>query len=84
MTSDRPCDEECAEALAQLWAYLDSELEELDAVRVRRHLDDCSGCLGEYELEVVMKRVLRRGCVERAPQALRLRIREQIVWRAEL
>ncbi|MCL2423272.1 MAG: mycothiol system anti-sigma-R factor [Micrococcales bacterium] len=74
-----PCD--CDDALARLWAYLDSELGELDAAQVQAHLDDCEGCLGEYEVEVVLRRVLRRGCTERAPETLRLRISQQITWR---
>jgi len=75
------CDGGCAEALAQLWAYLDSELGDLDATRVRQHLDACAGCLSEYQVEVVLKKVLRRGCAEQAPQELRLRIHERLTWR---
>ncbi|MCL2090389.1 MAG: mycothiol system anti-sigma-R factor [Micrococcales bacterium] len=81
--SEQPCGSGCADALARLWAYLDSELGELDAARVQAHLDDCVGCLSEYQVELVLKRVLRRGCTEHAPQTLRLRIHEQLVWRAE-
>ena len=79
--SDEPCGSGCADALARLWSYLDSELGDLDAAQVRAHLDDCAGCLSEYQVEVVLKRVLRRGCTERAPQELRLRIHEQLTWR---
>lgn len=80
----QPCGSGCNDALARLWAYLDSELEELDAAQVQAHLDDCVGCLSEYEVELVLKRVLRRGCTERAPETLRLRIHQQLVWRTEL
>ncbi len=80
---DQPCGSGCNDALARLWAYLDSELEELDAVQVQAHLDDCAGCLSEYQVELVLKRVLRRGCTEHAPETLRLRIHEQLIWRAE-
>ncbi|MCL2468412.1 MAG: mycothiol system anti-sigma-R factor [Micrococcales bacterium] len=76
MSNPDPCG--CSDALARLWAYLDSELEELDAAQVQAHLDDCEGCLSEYEVELVIKRVLRRGCAEHAPETLRLRIWQQI------
>lgn len=79
--SEGPCGTACTEALARLWAYLDSELGELDAAQVRSHLDDCAGCLSEYQVETVLKRVLRRGCTEHAPQELRLRIYRQLTWR---
>ncbi len=80
---DQPCGSGCNDALARLWAYLDSELEELDAAQVQAHLDDCAGCLSEYQVELVLKRVLRRGCTEHAPETLRLRIHEQLTWRSE-
>jgi len=78
---DEPCGSDCDQALAHLWEYLDAELADLDAGLVRRHLDECSGCLSEYQIEVVLKRVVRRGCAEHAPESLRVRIHQQITLR---
>jgi mycothiol system anti-sigma-R factor len=71
-----PCGDGCADALAHLWEYLDSELDQVSAHRVALHLDACGGCLAEYRVEVVIKQVVRRGCSETAPEALRQRIEE--------
>lgn len=69
----------CDEAVARLWEYVDSELEVLDRQRVEEHLAECTPCLHEEQLEVVMKALVRRCCEkEQAPAELRLRIHEQI------
>lgn len=72
--SSSGCD--CDEAVAELWAYLDSELEPLEAERVKAHLEGCDGCLGEQEVELVMKKLVKR-CWEKdagPPADLRARI----------
>jgi anti-sigma factor (TIGR02949 family) len=75
----RECDGDCTDALDRLWEYLDSELTPVDADTVRHHLAECRGCLEEYDVEVVLKKLVRRGCQEVAPETLRLRIHEQLV-----
>jgi len=71
-----PCG--CDEAVERLWEYVDSELGELDQVRVEAHLHECSQCLEEEQIELVMKQLVRRCCQEEAPATLRLRIHEQL------
>ena len=72
------CGNNCADALDRLWEYLDAELGAPDAETVRAHLAECEGCLEEYDVDVVVKTIVRRGCQEAAPEALRLRIHEQL------
>jgi len=72
------CGNNCDDALDHLWEYLDSELPDVDAATVRTHLEECRGCLEEYDVDVVVKHLVRRGCQEVAPQALRLRIHAQL------
>jgi len=72
------CGNNCTDALDRLWEYLDAELEAPDSDVVRAHLAECQGCLEEYDVEVVVKNLVRRGCQEVAPEGLRLRIHEQI------
>jgi mycothiol system anti-sigma-R factor len=72
------CGNNCTDALDRLWEYLDSELPELDAQTVRTHLAECQGCLEEYDVDVVVKHLVKRGCQEVAPEALRVRIHEQL------
>jgi len=72
------CGSSCADALDRLWEYLDAELGPLDAETIRAHLSECQGCLEEYDVDVVVKTVVRRGCQEAAPEGLRTRIHEQL------
>ncbi len=72
------CGNNCDDALARLWEYLDAELQAPDAEVVRAHLAECQGCLEEYDVEVVVKNLVRRGCQEVAPDTLRIRIHEQL------
>lgn len=71
----------CDEAVSELWAYLDSELEAPDAERVKHHLEECGGCLEEHDIELVVKKLVRRCYAqdESAPDELRAKIRAGIV-----
>lgn len=68
----------CDQALGRLFEYLDAELGTPDSVRVREHLEECAPCLDEYDVEVVVKNLVRRCCQESAPEDLRLRIHAQL------
>ena len=76
--AEPPLKPECADALDSIYAYLDSELGVAAAVRVRAHLHECSPCLDEYDIEQVIKAVVRRSCAETAPAELRIRIMARI------
>ncbi|MDO8108608.1 mycothiol system anti-sigma-R factor [Isoptericola sp. b441] len=83
MNDDRPAD--CAEALARLFDFLDSEIDEIDGDRIRQHLADCDGCLHEYDIEHHLKTLVRRSCSDAAPAELHVRIRQQLtVLRARM
>ena len=69
---------DCGQALGRLFEYLDSELETLDSEQVRHHLEECAPCLGEYDVEVVVKNLVRRSCKESAPEDLRMRIHQRL------
>ena len=77
-TDEQPCGHDCDEALAHLWEYMDAELGQEETARILAHLQSCSGCHAEHDVELVLKQVVRRGCTEQAPSALRVRIHEQI------
>ena len=74
------CDDaDCAEVLARVYEYLDGELGAQDLLKIREHLDDCGRCLRQYDLDVVMKALVRRSCgCDHAPADLRQRILVQI------
>ena len=69
---------ECEHALNHLYEYLDSEMTPEDELRMRAHVAHCSPCLAELSTEELVKRLVRRSCVERAPERLRVRIHEQL------
>ncbi|WP_034649278.1 mycothiol system anti-sigma-R factor [Cellulomonas sp. HZM] len=71
----------CDKALDELWAYLDAELDQLEAAQVRAHLESCRGCLEEHDVEVVVKKLVRRCYAqdEAAPVDLRAKIHAQLV-----
>lgn len=69
---------DCQEALARLFEFLDSEVDERDGDRIRRHLADCEPCLAEYDVEHHVRALLRRSCAQSAPVDLHVRIRQQL------
>ncbi|WP_029068447.1 mycothiol system anti-sigma-R factor [Jonesia quinghaiensis] len=68
---------ECQSVAAHIYEYLDSEMTEDDALRMRRHVAECSPCLAEMSIEEMIKRVLKRSCAEKAPEHLRVAIHAQ-------
>jgi mycothiol system anti-sigma-R factor len=69
-----PHDTDCREVLDRVFEYLDGEMTHVDIERIRQHLDECAPCLKEYDLDEVLKALVRRACCESAPQTLRARI----------
>ncbi|WP_226345156.1 mycothiol system anti-sigma-R factor [Agilicoccus flavus] len=70
---------DCTEFALRAYEYIDQEMTVEDCDRVRRHLDECAECFGEYERDVVLKALIRRSCAcEEAPVALRLQIMTRI------
>ena len=72
-------DDPCAAAVERLWSYVDHELDTSEAAELREHLEECTPCLEEYGIDVVLKTVVRRGCQESAPDTLRLRIHQTLL-----
>lgn len=72
-------DDACAAAVERLWSYVDHELDPTEADELREHLEECSPCLEEYGIDVVLKTVVRRGCQESAPETLRVRIHQTLL-----
>jgi mycothiol system anti-sigma-R factor len=67
----------CREVAIRLHEFVDRELSPEEVAEVQRHLDACPPCLQMFELEVHMRRLVRRACCEMAPESLRLRILKQ-------
>ena len=69
---------DCQDAQGQLYQYIDSELDETTASRIRGHLDDCSGCMDSFEFERRLKVVIRRCLTEDMPESLEAKVKELI------
>jgi mycothiol system anti-sigma-R factor len=69
------CNEpDCSKVLDQVYEFLDGELGEIELAQIRVHLEDCSPCLRQYDLDIALKALVRRSCQETAPADLRDRI----------
>ncbi|MBK8756494.1 MAG: mycothiol system anti-sigma-R factor [Actinomycetales bacterium] len=76
MSPDRdvqpPSPVECSEALLRVFEYLDGEMGLEDQAKVRAHLDQCAECFRQYDLDQMVKLVVKRSCAEvQAPVRLR-------------
>ncbi len=71
-----PTGGECAEALGQMFEYLDGEVENATvASRIGEHLHLCTTCLAAYDAEKLVRAALIRSCrADRASVELRDRI----------
>jgi mycothiol system anti-sigma-R factor len=64
----------CAEAVNQLWAYLDGALAEEDRAAVDEHLSFCRRCCGEAEFAEELRGFLKQGAAEEIPDGVRSRL----------
>ena len=65
---------DCSDVLDRVYEYVDGELSSDVVESIREHLAECAPCLRQYDLEAVLKQLVRRSCQDRAPETLRLRI----------
>lgn len=65
----------CAEVLAEVYLFLDSECDDARRDLIRRHLDECGSCLQQFGIEQEVKALVARCCQETAPVGLRDRLR---------
>ncbi len=75
----------CEQAIGRLFEFLDAELPEADADRIRAHLEYCEPCLAEYDVEEHVRALVRRSCRESAPAELHVRIKQALtILRAQV
>jgi mycothiol system anti-sigma-R factor len=79
MTCSDPDEFDCSRARLQVFEYLDGEMEPDDCAKIREHLEQCGPCLEEYDLDQMLKAIVRRSCgCEPAPTELRTQIMTRI------
>jgi len=70
---------DCSLARLQLYEYLDGEMDVHDCAKIREHLAHCGPCLREYDIDQMLKALVRRSCgCETAPAQLRMQILSRI------
>jgi anti-sigma factor (TIGR02949 family) len=70
---------DCEDARIQrLYEYLDGALTRQDIEEVKSHLEECTECAHEYDLECIIRSVVRRSCSEKAPSTLKVSIMARI------
>jgi mycothiol system anti-sigma-R factor len=79
MSCGKPHETPCSEVLAELYAYLDEELDPSASVKIHLHLEECGPCLREYGLEEVVKQLVHKYCgYDSVPQDLRAKVMVRI------
>ena len=66
--------DDCDDAVAQLYAFLDGELDAQTVTRVEAHLRRCSPCLEAFDFEAELRKVVAVKCRDQVPDELRTRI----------
>jgi anti-sigma factor (TIGR02949 family) len=67
-------DVDCAEAVRQLYVYLDGELTEDRRMEIAVHLDECGPCADAAGFEAELRAVISSRCKERVPESLIARV----------
>lgn len=65
---------DCTKALQNLYLFIDREIDDASCHEIQIHIDECSGCLSEFDLERIVKELVTRSCAETAPEPLRERV----------
>jgi len=71
-------DENCDDALHELYGYLDGELTTERRAKIQHHLDECPPCYEAFDFEAELRIVIARKCTETVPDALKQRIAEAL------
>ena len=64
----------CAEAVRQLWLYLDGAVEESQREAIEEHLSFCRRCCGEVEFAAELRGFLAAQAAEELPEDVRSRL----------
>ncbi|GLY98963.1 mycothiol system anti-sigma-R factor [Actinoplanes sp. NBRC 103695] len=71
---------DCGAVLGEVYLYLDLECSETRRTLIKQHLDDCTDCFHEYDIEYEVKALVGRCCGEEtAPAELRARLRAKLL-----
>lgn len=70
---------DCLEAIDNLYAYLDGELQDGEIIaRFEAHLDHCHSCYSRAEMEKALNSRMAASAENEVPESLRSRLRDLI------
>ncbi|MDO4252640.1 MAG: mycothiol system anti-sigma-R factor [Rothia sp. (in: high G+C Gram-positive bacteria)] len=64
----------CQADLDRIYDYLDGVLSQQELQELQEHLAQCQECAKEYDLECLIRSVVKRSCCEQAPSDLKNKI----------
>jgi mycothiol system anti-sigma-R factor len=73
----------CDEALANLYLYLDAELDTASTAKIKAHLDECPGCEAPFDFEGRLKSVVKDRLDEVVPEAFLDKLRNVLAEEAD-
>ena len=68
----------CAEAVRQLWDYVDGLVDEPERRAVEEHLSFCRRCCGELEFAEELRKVLASQAADELPEDVQARLRSTL------
>jgi mycothiol system anti-sigma-R factor len=66
--------DDCREAAAELFGYLDGALDDGKRALIADHLDSCGSCFDAFEFHAELRLVISRKCQTELPEHLKARI----------
>lgn len=69
---------DCSETIERLYHYLDGELTDERRIKIRHHLDDCAPCVGAFDFESDLRKLIANRCKDHVPDSLRQRVHDAI------
>jgi len=64
--------------MQRIYEYLDGALTREDLTEIKQHLDTCEECAEQYDLECLIRTMVKRSCTESAPENLKNSILDRI------
>lgn len=70
---------DCVHARAHLDEFIDHQIAAEQQRIVEAHLANCPGCHDEFGLEELVKHLVARSCLDRAPETLRTKVVAELI-----
>lgn len=67
----------CLEAINGLYAYLDGELDDAEAIaQIEHHMSHCRNCFSRNELENALTERIRKSVKDKTPESVQNRLKD--------